>query len=98
MNSMGLRLLRLLLVLLLCIGLSQFAIARDGDLTSAKSAVGNTSLNQNQSQESPLGTALKAGSEEPLQMMVYGLILFAIATTFRRFKSKNRVSAGLKDR
>lgn len=98
MNSMGRTVLRPLLVMLLCIGLSQIAVAGDGNLTSANSTVGNTSLSQNQSRESPLGTALKVGSEEPLQMMVSGLILFAIATTFRRFRSRNRVSAELKNR
>lgn len=98
MNSIGHMVLRLLLVLLLCIGMSQFVAAGDGNLTSARSTVGNNSLSQNQSRESSLGTALKVGSEEPLQMMVSGLILFAIATTFRRFRSRNRVSAELKDR
>jgi len=106
MNSMGHKVLLLLLVMLLCFGTPLIASAGDGALTSKHSTIGKSSLNKSHSQaqsqarseESSVGATLMAGSEEPLQMMVSGLILFAIATTFRRFKSRSRANTVLKGR
>lgn len=100
MNSMGHKIARLLLVMLLCTGLPQM-IPGQGKSVSAmgrEALVGSTPPPQYRTEEKSLGVIRAYGQEEPLQMMVYGLVLFVLATTFRRIISRSRVNAHLKGR
>lgn len=100
MNSMGHKIVRLLLVMLLSIGLP-FMLPGQGKSVAAmgrEALVGNTPPPQYRTEEKSLGAIRPYSQEEPLQMMVYGLVLFVLATTFRRIITRSRINAQLKGR
>jgi len=100
MKSMGHKIARLLLVMLLCTGLPQMIPGQGKSVAVMRrqSHVESTLQPQYRTEEKSMGAIRSYGQEEPLQMMVYGLVLFVLATTFRRIISRSRVNAHLKGR
>lgn len=98
MVTMGHKVAKVLLVILLCTGLPQFIsgqskIAID---EGRRASIGSPASPGYQAEDRSLKSIFSFIQEEPLQMMVYGLVLFAVATTFRRIKSRSRDQAQLK--
>ncbi len=98
MSSMDHKVTRVLLVMLLCTGLSQSILGQSkiANDKSPRGSIGSPATPHYQAEEKSLNSILSYVQEEPLQMMVYGLVLFSIATTFRRIKSRSRVHERLK--
>lgn len=97
MRTMGHKVARVLLVMLLSISLSQAILGQSHVDGSPRNSVGSTTPQQSQAEEKSLTSISSFVQEEPLEMMVYGLVLFAIATTFRRMKSRSRVQMKAED-
>ncbi len=97
MRTMGHKAARVLLVMLLSIGLSLAILGQSQSRVDGKVSVESPAPPQSRAEEKSLTSISSFVREEPLEMMVYGLVMFAIATTFRRMKSRSRVQMKAED-
>lgn len=94
MSVMGHKVGKVLLVILLCLGLSQMVLSQTGKANEARART-SISGTQYQVNNKPIISISSYLPDEPMHMMVYGLALLVLAT-FKRMKStRSRNEAGI---